>query len=214
MTTTSKNINNTTINSTKNNIANKEKENKMNINELINTGININTELPITKNTVEMLQCAERAGIEFDNISMNDNPLGIAMSGDGDREEGIRFMQMVANNATNPRNAVADFQNVLLLGAALKKEGITAFDSEEDEIDGVPIIINYEAQKAYIGVNRDLVSIADLEDLDCKLPPEAIKALLVERSKNKLAEMKAEAEAAREEYDDWDEEEDDEYYGW
>ena len=214
MTTTSKNINNTTINSTKNNIANKEKENKMNINELINTGININTELPITKNTVEMLQCAERAGIEFDNISMNDNPLGIAMSGDGDREEGIRFMQMVANNATNPRNAVADFQNVLLLGAALKKEGITAFDSEEDEIDGVPIIINYEAQKAYIGVNRDLVSIADLEDLDCKLPPEAIKALLVERSKNKLAEMKAEAEAAMEEYDDWDEEEDDEYYGW
>lgn len=204
MTTYTKN--NTTINNT----SAVEKENKMeNINEMVNTGININTELPISKNTIELLRLAEEAGIEFDNVSMNGSPMGIAMSGDGPREAGIRFMQAVANNATDPRKAVTDFQNVLLLGAAMKEEGITAAESEEDEVDGIPVVINYPSQKIFMGVDRSLVLLADLEDLDCELPAEAVKALLVERSKTAIAEMK---KAQEEEYGPYyDEEYEDDY---
>ena len=205
---------NTKNNTTTNNITTKEeKENKemKNINEMINTGININTELPISKNTIELLRMAEEAGIEFDNISMNGSPMGIAMSGDGPREAGIRFMQAVANNVTDPRKAVSDFQNVLLLGAAMKEEGITAAESEEDEIDGVPIVINYTAQRVFVGINRRLVAVADLEDLDAELPEVAVKALLVERAKARIKEMQEEAVRALEEaYDEYDPEED--YY--
>lgn len=180
-----------------------------NINEMINTGINIETELPISKNTIELLRLAEEAGIEFDNISMNGSPMGIAMSGDGPREAGIRFMQAVANNVTDPRKAVTDFQNVLLLGAAMKEEGITAAESEEDEVEGVPVVINYPSQRIFMGVDRSLVLLADLEDLDCDLPAEAVKALLVERSKNAIAEMK---KAQEEEYGPYyDEEYEDDY---
>ena len=203
---TKNNKNNTTINNT----TAVEKENKMkNINEMVNTGININTELPISKNTIELLRLAEEAGIEFDNVSMNGSPMGIAMSGDGPREAGIRFMQAVANNATDPRKAVTDFQNVLLLGAAMKEEGITAAESEEDEVDGIPVVINYPSQRIFMGVDRSLVLLADLEDLDCELPAEAVKALLVERSKNAIAEMK---KAQEEEYGPYyDEEYEDDY---
>lgn len=204
MTTYTKN--NTTISNT----SAVEKENKMkNINEITNTGININTELPISKNTIELLRLAEEAGIEFDNVSMNGSPMGIAMSGDGPREAGIRFMQAVANNATDPRKAVTDFQNVLLLGAAMKEEGITAAESEEDEVEGIPVVINYPSQRIFMGVDRSLVLLADLEDLDCDLPAEAVKALLVERSKNAIAEMK---KAQEEEYGPYyDEEYEDDY---
>lgn len=206
MTTTYTTKNNTTINNT----TAAEKENKMkNINEMVNTGININTELPISKNTIELLRLAEEAGIEFDNVSMNGSPMGIAMSGDGPREAGIRFMQAVANNATDPRKAVTDFQNVLLLGAAMKEEGITAAESEEDEVEGIPVVINYPSQRIFMGVDRSLVLLADLEDLDCELPAEAVKALLVERSKTAIAEMK---KAQEEEYGPYyDEEYEDDY---
>lgn len=200
--------NNTTINNT---TAKEAKENKemKNINEMINTGINIETELPISKNTIELLRLAEEAGIEFDNISMNGSPMGIAMSGDGPREAGIRFMQAVANNATDPRKAISDFQNVLLLGAAMKEEGITAAESEEDEVEGIPVVINYPSQRIFMGVDRSLVLLADLEDLDCDLPAEAVKALLVERSKTAIAEMK---KAQEEEYGPYyDEEYEDDY---
>lgn len=201
----------TTKNNTTANTSAVEKENKemKNINEMINTGINIETELPISKNTIELLRLAEEAGIEFDNISMNGSPMGIAMSGDGPREAGIRFMQAVANNVTDPRKAVTDFQNVLLLGAAMKEEGITAAESEEDEVEGIPVVINYSSQKIFMGVNRSLVLLADLEDLDCDLPAEAVKALLVERSKTAIAEMK---KAQEEEYGPYyDEEYEDDY---
>ena len=205
----------TTKNNTTANTSAVEKENKemKNINEMINTGINIETELPISKNTIELLRLAEEAGIEFDNISMNGSPMGIAMSGDGPREAGIRFMQAVANNVTDPRKAVTDFQNVLLLGAAMKEEGITAAESEEDEVEGVPVVINYPSQKIFMGVNRSLVLLADLEDLDCDLPAEAVKALLVERSKTAIAEMKKAQEGEYGPYYDEEYEDDyDDYY--
>lgn len=208
----------TTYTNTKNNTANTsavEKENKemKNINEMVNTSININTELPINKNTIELLRLAEEAGIEFDNISMNGSPMGIAMSGDGPREAGIRFMQAVANNVTDPRKAVTDFQNVLLLGAAMKEEGITAAESEEDEVEGVPVVINYPSQKIFMGVNRNLALLADLEDLDCDLPVEAVKALLVERCKTAIAEMKkAQEEKYGPYYDEEYEDDYDDYY--
>ena len=104
-----------------------------------------------------------------------------------------------------------EIMNACMTGAAMTEEGIEAKDSEELEIEGIPVIINYEVQKAYIGVNKSLEAVASLEDLDTELPEVAVKALLVERAKARIKEMQEEAARALEEaYDEYDPEED--YY--
>ena len=47
------------------------------------------------------------------------------------------------------------------------------------EVDGTEVLISYAARKAY---DND-VQIADLEDMKCELPNEAIKAMLVDRAR-------------------------------
>ena len=199
MTTTSKN---TTINNTKNNIANEEKE--------IKNMSNITKNVPAKKTTVEIIAETNRDGVTLEYLAIDGVKIGtMGYTSQADKEAAIRFIQRIVDNSDNTGYALYnEIMQACMTGAAMTEEGIEAYDSEEVEIDGVPIIINYQAQKAYIGVNTELQVIADLEDLDCKLPSEAVKALLVERCKTWIAEMKAEAEAAMEEYDDGDDDDD------
>ena len=70
---------------------------------------------------------------------------------------------------------------------------IAANEIKPDEavmINGVEILINYEERKAYNGARE----IANLDDLRCELPKDAIKTILVDR-----AELVMEAE--REDYE-------------
>lgn len=71
--------------------------------------------------------------------------------------------------------------------------------SETIDVDGTEIIIDYEKRKAY----ETTTEIANLDDIQCELPEEAIKALLVERVRNTIRERR-EAVAYP-----WDDEEDD-----
>lgn len=203
MTNNSKNINNTT----KNNTVNEEKE--------IKNMSNITKNVPAKKTTVEIIAETNRDGVTLEYLAIDGVKIGtMGYTSQADKEAAIRFIQRIVDNSDNTGYALYnEIMMACMTGAAMTEEGIEAYDSEEVEIDGVPIIINYQAQKAYIGINTELEAIADLEDLDCKLPAEAVKALLVERCKTWIATKKAEAEAALEEYD-WNEEEDDEYYGW
>lgn len=55
---------------------------------------------------------------------------------------------------------------------------------EAIEVNGTEILISYENHKAYLGTEE----IANLEDINCALPPEATKALLTDRARIALEE--------------------------
>lgn len=61
---------------------------------------------------------------------------------------------------------------------------------EAVEIDGIEFLINYANKKAYYGTEE----IANLDDIGCKLPDEAIKAMLMDRIKMEIDKAKEEEE--------------------
>lgn len=196
----------TTKNSTTiNNTSAVEKENKMkNISNITKT-------VTAPKTTVQLIQETNAAGVTLEYLAIDGVKIGtMGYTSQKDKEAAIKFVQRIVDNSQNTGYALYnEIMQTCMTGAAMTEEGIEAKDSEEIEIDDVPVIINYEAQKAYIGINNSLEAIADLEDLDCDLPAEAVKALLVERSKTAIAEMK---KAQEEEYGPYyDEEYEDDY---
>ena len=195
----------TTKNNTTANTSAVEKENKMkNISNITKTVI-------APKTTVQLIQETNAAGVTLEYLAIDGVKIGtMGYTSQKDKEAAIKFVQRIVDNSQNTGYALYnEIMQTCMTGAAMTEEGIEAKDSEEVEIDGVPIIINYEAQKAYIGIDKSLEAIADLEDLDCELPAEAVKALLVERSKTAIAEMK---KAQEEEYGPYyDEEYEDDY---
>ena len=204
MTTSINTKNNTTIN---NITAKEEKENKM------NNIANITKTVTAPKTTVELIKETNAAGVQLEYLAIDGVKIGtMGYTSQKDREAAIKFIQRIVDNSQNTGYALyMEIMNACMTGAAMTEEGIEAKDSEELEIEGVPVIINYEVQKAYIGVNKSLEAVADLEDLDAELPEVAVKALLVERAKTRIKEMQEEAVRALEEsYDEYDPEED--YY--
>lgn len=197
---------NTTINNT---TAKEAKENKMkNISNITKT-------VTAPKTTVELIQETNAAGVTLEYLAIDGVKIGtMGYTSQKDKEAAIKFVQRIVDNSQNTGYALYnEIMQTCMTGAAMTEEGIEAKDSEEIEIDDVPVIINYEAQKAYIGINNSLEAIADLEDLDCDLPAEAVKALLVERSKTAIAEMKKTQEKEYGPYYDEEYEDDyDDYY--
>lgn len=200
----------TTKNSTTiNNTSAVEKENKMkNISNITKT-------VTAPKTTVQLIQETNAAGVTLEYLAIDGVKIGtMGYTSQKDKEAAIKFVQRIVDNSQNTGYALYnEIMQTCMTGAAMTEEGIEAKDSEEIEIDDVPVIINYEAQKAYIGINNSLEAIADLEDLDCDLPAEAVKALLVERSKTAIAEMrKAQEEEYGPYYDEEYEDDYDDYY--
>ena len=84
---------------------------------------------------------------------------------------------------------------------------VAANDIKPDEVvdvDGTEVLIAYNDGKAYIGTEE----VANIDDLDCALPHEAVRELLRARVKNVL-EQRRQAEAI---YDvPWDEDDEEEW---
>lgn len=111
---------------------------------------------------------------------------------ESDREAGLQLLaEALKATAGDIPKAMMYMYNAART-AALE---IKAEDSVE--VDGVEIIISYEARKAYLTGEE----IANLDDMACELPREAVKAILVERCRTALAERIAEFD---EEYDEED----------
>ena len=156
---------------------------------------------PEKKSTVQLIAETNRDGVTVEFLAIDGVKIGVGgYTSQADKEAAMRFVQRIVDNSDNTGYALySEIMNACMTGAAMTEEGIEAYQSEEIEIDGVPIIINYQTKKAYIGNSElELEAIADLEDLECALPQEAVKALLVERSKTWVAESLASEE------DDWD----------
>lgn len=74
-------------------------------------------------------------------------------------------------------------------------------------VEGTEILIDYGNRSAYEGARE----LANLDDIDCELPNEAIKALLINRVQLVLADREVIEYYDEDEEDDYDED-DDEYY--
>jgi len=201
-----KNINNTTnTNITKKNaVEGKEERTMENIANITKTVI-------APKTTVELIRETNAAGVTLEYLAIDGVKIGtMGYTSQKDREAAIKFVQRIVDNSQNTGYALySEIMEACMTGAAMTEEGIEAKDSEEIEIEGVPVIINYAVQKAYIGVDKSLEVIADLEDLDVELPEVAVKALLEERAKTRIKEM---LEEATTEYGDYYDDEDEDYY--
>ena len=158
------------------------------------------------KTTVELVAETNRDGVTMEYISIDGVKIGtMGYTSQKDKDAALRLIQRVVDNSENTGYALYnEIMTVCMTGAAMYEEGIEAKESEEVEIEGVPVIINYTVQKAYIGVNTELQVVADLEDLDVELPDVAVKALLVERAKTYIKDM---LERVTTEYGDYDDEE-------
>lgn len=176
--------NSTKKNTNTNTNTNNKGENTMKTNNYANI---TRTETP-RKNTVEIIRELKNDGTTLEFIAINDVKIGtMGYTSPEDRQKAIDFIQKIVDNSTKTGNALyREIMETCMTGAALTEKELDPADSEEDEIDGVPVIINYKEKKLFIGVNAELVEITDLEDLTCELPNEAIKALLIERGKNSI----------------------------
>lgn len=164
------------------------------------------------KTTVELIADTTRDGVTMEWISIDGVKIGtMGYANKKDKEAALRLIQRVVDNSENTGyDLYMEIMNTCMTGAAMTEEGVSALESEEIEVEGVPVIINYEAQKAYIGINNTLEVVASLEDLDNdEIPEVAVKALLVERAKARIKEMQEEAyNNLKEAYDEYDPEED------
>ena len=59
---------------------------------------------------------------------------------------------------------------------------------EAVEIQGIEVLISYADKKAYI----DTMEIANLEEITCEMPDEAVKALLISRVETEMERRRAE----------------------
>ena len=179
------------------------------------------------KNTVEVVRDINATGTALEYLAINGEKIAVmGYRNEADKAAAIAAVQAIVNNSDKKGYALyMEIANTLMTGAALTEEGVEAKNSEEVEIEGVPLIVNYETAKIYIGINGSLEPIADLEDMEgVDLPEQAIKALLSERAKVWLMEKAAEKaeEYVADDYDDYDDydddydnyddEDDDEYY--
>lgn len=138
-----------------------------NINEIVNFGVNS-----------EM--------VKIDNI-----PLGIvSYNNSEDRQAAIDAINIVLKNSRNSGMQLAmEVMDVFMTQAAMKEANANPAVSEEVEIDGIPVILEYAQRKAYIGGSEfSMEEIANIDDMACELPYEAIKTILIERATKKLNE--------------------------
>ena len=73
------------------------------------------------------------------------------------------------------------------------------------EVNGTEILISYATKKAYINADE----VANINDIECELPDEAAKALLISRVETELERRRAEEQRCLE-YDYYDEYDEDE----
>ena len=94
---------------------------------------------------------------------------------EADREAALKLIADALKATEGDISAVASYiYEAMIVTAA----GINA--QEADEVDGQEIIIDYEDRKAYIRT----IEVANLDDMSCDLPREAVKAILKERVHN------------------------------
>lgn len=114
-------------------------------------------------------------------------------------------MRLIENALRATGNNVYDVQRYIM--QAMRTTAHDIHPDEAIDVNGNEILISYAAKTAHLGTEE----IANLADMTCELPNEAIKALLVSRTETALAERSARHET---DYDEWEEYDDDEEFDY
>lgn len=174
-------------------------------------GINI-TSIKSGKNTVELIRDIKSMGVNSEFLSVDGIKFGIvSYTSEADRERAIKVIQTIVDNSSNHGMALAmEIVTTITTQAAMNEAEVEPETAEEIEVEGIPMIIDYNKRVIYYGLNNELVHVADLSDLSCDMPNEATKALLVERAKSwcteRAEEWECECDECDECEDDWDDE--------
>lgn len=142
------------------------------------------------KNAVEIRAELTSNGTKIEYVVINGQKVGIlGTTSEKDKQNAIKALQ-TALDASNG-NTYEMMQKLSTIATIEEKE---IKPDEMIEVNGVEIIISYEAKTAYTIDGEEIVNCTDLPDM----PNEAIKAVLTARVETALAE--------REDYYDEDEE--------
>ena len=156
---------------TNNNTNNTNNANNANVN-------NTNNRIEVAAQKTPILQLYKEMktmGVNLGFITFDDTKVGVRGWGAGD-DNGTseRVLRMLAEGCDNPYDMMSRMQ----LLTALFDSGIEP--DEEVEVEGVSCYISYKDKTLYRAC--DCKAVCDLNDLNCDLPKEAIKTLLIERA--------------------------------
>ena len=148
-----------------------------------------------SKNVVELQKAYRADGTAIENIVIDGRTVGVLGSvSERDKAVALETLQKAIDGSDNVYEALMKIATV----ANLNTKEVLA--DEQIEIEGVKVLISYEAKTAYDLNGEELANCKELPDI----PSEAIKAILVDRVKLALAELR------KGDYDgDYDEDEDD-----
>lgn len=111
-------------------------------------------------------------------------------------------MKLIEDALRATGNDIAAIQHYIM--TAVRTAANDIHPDEAVDVNGHEILISYAAKTAYLGTQE----IANLADMTCELPAEAVKALLVSRAETALAARATRYETDDDEWeDDFDEEE-------
>jgi hypothetical protein len=131
------------------------------------------------KNAVEIRSELNAQGVKIEYIVINGQKVGILGSvNDRDREAALKTLNDAYIASGGDLMAMAANLNTI---AAITENNITP--DEMIEINGVNVIISYEAATAYTLDGEEIVDCKDIPNM----PREGIKALLISRVENLFA---------------------------
>lgn len=98
---------------------------------------------------------------------------------EADKEAGLRLLSeaLRATNGDIPKAMSYMYSAVQTAANDIKAD-------EAVDVDGTEVVISYAEKAAYIGTSL----AAKLDDINCELPNEAVKAMLIDRVRLQLAE--------------------------
>lgn len=162
--------------------------NNTTITNTTNNGIAI-TSIKTPKSTVELIRDIHAQGVNSEFITIDGIKAGIvSYNSIADRERAIAAIQKIMEGTDKHGLAlIMEIMDVFMTQAAMNEANCEPEESEEIMIENIPVILNYELKKAFVpGENCELKEIANISDIQAELPKEAVKALLIERTKNAL----------------------------
>lgn len=141
-----------------------------------NTNNNSRIEVAAQKMPILQLRDELRAdGLKMTYVTFNDEKIGmLGYLNDRDRAAAEKALRKASEGCVSP------FEAIMRLNAltAIDDSGIEP--DEEVEVEGVPCYISYKDKTLYRAC--DCEPVCDLNDLNCDLPKEAVKTLLIERA--------------------------------
>ena len=141
-----------------------------------NSTNNRRIEVAAQKTPILQLRDELRAdGLKMTYVTFNDTKIGmLGYLNDRDRAAAEKALRKASEGCDNPYEAIMRL-NAL---TAIDDSGIDP--DEEVKVEGVSCYISYKDKTLYRAC--DCEAVCDLNDLNCDLPKEVIKTLLIERA--------------------------------